>query len=626
MTVSTQPRALVQAWLDALGNSLVARDSAAVRALFAQTSYWRDQIALTWNTRQFWGRDEVVNALLEASLHTRPSQFRVHDTWSEPMEVEFLGQTLIESYYVFDMPHGEGQGFLRLQRDVDSPAGARCFMIGTDIRSLKGVVEEFGNRVSRERLAPVFPIHGYRPMRAGQHFCDYSREKQEFKDRDPDILVIGGGHTGLCVGARLERMGQSYLIVDRSARLGDSWRFRYESLALHTVGAVNQLPYIRTPEIFPDYLPKDLWADWIEAYAKLMRLNVWLRTEVVKGDFDDAHANYIVQLKLADGSLRTVRPKHIVLATGGIGLNPKPFVFPGSQDFKGPIIHSKHYKSGAEFVGKKVLVVGCGTSAFDMSYDLYLKGAQPTMLQRSETSVVPLEEGVRYNRDYLPGGLPQEAADVRRGANATYPVIVEMLKRETKACNERNAKLYADLRRAGLWLGDGVDGTGWLGKLFRTFKGFHLDMGVLQEIVDGNVKIQQAAEVDRFVENGLKLKNGSVVPFDVVITATGFMNSNEDVLEMFGKQIAERVGPCSGLDQTGEPVGLAKPLGQRQFWQLYGGINDCRRLSRHIALQIIAQLRGIVPALERRPDGSVKAASPVADVSDRSLPRETAQA
>lgn len=625
MTVGVQCRALVQAWLDAFGKSLAARDGEALRTLFADESYWRDQIALTWNMRQFWRQDEVANALLEASIRTKPSRLKIDDARPAPVEVEFLGRAVIESYFSFDMPHGAGQGFLRLVKDAHSPVGVRGFMIGTDLSSLKDVVEELGNRVSRERLTPIFPIHGYKPMRRGQHFSDYSREKQEFKDRDPDVLIIGGGHTGMCVGARLERMGQSYLIVDRGRRLGDSWRSRYESLALHTVGAVNQLPYIRTPDIFPDYLPKDLWADWIEAYAKMMRLNVWLQTEVVKGEFDDARESYIVQLKLADGSLRTMRPKHIVLATGGIGLNPKPFAFPGAQDFKGPITHSKHYKSGAEFAGKKVLVVGCGTSAFDMSYDLSLKGAQTTLLQRSETSVVPLEEGVRYNRDYLPGGLSQDTADVRRAANAVYPVIVEVLKLETKACNERNAKLYADLRRAGLWLGDGPDGTGWLGKLFRTFKGFHLDMGVLQEIVDGNVKIQQAAEVERFVENGLKLKSGDVLPFDVVVTATGFTNSNEDVLEIFGKKIAERVGPCSGLDQTGEPIGLAKPLGQPQFWQLYGGINDCRRLSRHLALQIIAQLRGIVPALVRQSDGSLKAASRVMDATESPLPREAVQ-
>ncbi|MFM0234092.1 flavin-containing monooxygenase [Paraburkholderia sediminicola] len=605
MTSSANLDDVVQGWLSSFGAALESGQRAGVESLFLEQTYWRDQIALSWDMQQQAGRDAVVEKLIKASECTGPSNFRVDVDRPAPTRIILAGRNLIEAYFLFDLAHGTGQGLVRLSDDADSPAGAHCFMIGTDLLSVDGVVEEMCNRVTRQRLTPVFPIHGYKPMHRGQHFSEFSLEKQTFSERDPDVLIIGGGHTGMCVGARLERMGQSYLIVDRAERPGDSWRVRYESLALHTVGAVNQLPYIRTPDIFPDYVPKDLWADWLESYAKLMRLNMWTRTEVVKGDFDDERSEYIVELKMADGSIRVVHPKHVVMATGGIGLNPKPFKYPGVETFKGPIIHTKHYKSGADFIGRKVLVVGSGTSAFDMCYDLVLKGAKPTMLQRSETSVVPLEEGVRYNRDYLPGGLAQDTADLRRGAGAVYSVLVDLLKEETKACNERNAKLYADLRKAGLWLGDGPDGTGWLGKLFRTFKGFHLDMGVLQEIIDGNVKIQQASAAECFVESGLKLNDGTILEFDAVVSATGFMNSNEDVAQIFGAKIAEKIGLCSGLDATGEPIGLAKPLGQRQFWQLYGGVNDCRRLSRHLALQIIAQLRGVVPALERQRDGSV---------------------
>ena len=595
-----------QAWVGAFGKALELRDRKGLVALFCEESFWRDQISLTWNMCQFWGREEVCPALVEASSQTKPTNFRTNQKQVPPSRATFLGREVIEAYVSFDLPYGSGDGFIRLVEDEQSPVGVRCYMLGTDLLNLSGVIEELGNRVTRERLDPVFPIHGYKPMLKGQHYAEFSREKMALRDRDPDVLIIGGGHTGMCIGARLERMGQSYLIVDRGERPGDSWRMRYEALALHTVGAVNNLPYIRSPEIFPDYLPKDLWADWLECYAKMMRLNLWLKTEVIKGSFDDERGAYAIELKLADGSTRTMHPKHIVLATGGIGLSPKPLRAPDIEEFKGPIVHSKHYRSGADFTGKKVLVVGSGTSAFDICYDLYLKGAYPTMLQRSETSVVPLREGVYYNRDYLPGGPSVETADLRRAATAVYPVMIELLKAATRDCNERNAKLFADLRGAGLWLGDGRDGTGWLGKLFRTFKGFHLDMGVLQEIIDGNVKIQQASSVDRFVANGLKLNDGSILELDVVIAATGFVNSNEDVVEMFGEEIAQRVGACSGLDETGEPVGLAKPTGQLQFWQLYGGVNDCRRLSRHLALQIIAQLRNVVPPLVRQADGTVK--------------------
>ena len=604
-TVQDKSSEVVGRWLTAFETALAAGDGRGLTQLFLEESYWRDQVALTWDMQQAHGRAQVIAGLLAAASRTRPSNFRVAQSHPAPKSASFLGRDVVEAYLDFDLPHGTGQAFMRLVPDAHAQFGARCFLLGTDIHTLNGVVEELGNRVSRQRLRPIFPIHGYRPMHKGQHFGEFVEEKQAFEDHDPDVLIIGSGHTGMAVGARLERMGQSYLIVDRAERLGDSWRKRYESLALHTVGAVNQLPYIRSPDIFPDYVPKDQWADWLEAYGRMMRLNIWLKTEVEHGEFDEDAGEWVVDLTLADGSTRTMRPKHIVLATGGIGLNPKPFHGHGLETFKGKVIHSKHYRCGSEFAGQRVLVVGAGTSAFDMCYDLYLRGAKPTMLQRSEVSVVPLEEGVRYNRDYLPGGESVESADLRRGAGAAYPVIIRVLQEETKACNERNAELYERLRARGLWLGDGVDGTGWLGRLFKTFKGFHLDMGVLEEIANGNVKIQRAGDVDRFVETGLRLKDGTVLAFDAIVAATGFMNSNEDVTEMFGSDVAARVGPCAGLDEMGEPRGLAKPLGQRQFWQLYGGINDCRRLSRHLALQIIAQLKGVVPPLMRHADGSV---------------------
>lgn len=605
MTGHEDLKQLAQTWLTAFERALSRGERSSLKRLFIEESYWRDQIALTWDMRQAHGREQVLSGLLDAAQRAKPRDFALADRHPHPSLASVLGRDVIEVYVSFKVEHGTGEGFLRLIENPDLDAGVQCYMIGTDIATLDDVVEELGNRVSRERLKPVFPIHGFKPMHKGQHFSEFAKEKMAFARHDPDVLIIGGGHTGMAVGARLERMGQSYLIVDRASRLGDSWRNRYQSLALHTVGAVNQLPYIRSPDIFPDYVPKDQWADWLEAYGRMMRLNVWLETEVIHGEFDENKATWSVDVRTADGSLRTLRPKHVVLATGGVGLNPKRLVAPGIDDFKGAVIHSKYYTSGSQFEGKKVLVVGSGTSAFDMCYDLHLRGAQPTMLQRSETSVVPLEEGVRYNRDYLPGGHSVETSDLRRGACAVYPVIIDVLRSETKACNERNAELFESLRKVGLWLGDGDDGSGWLGKLFKTFKGFHLDMGALQEIVDGNIRIQQASEVERFVETGLLLNDGRVLQFDVVVAATGFRNSNENVAEIFGKDVAERVGPCSGLDEMGEPVGLAKPLAQRQFWQIYGGINDCRRLSRHLALQITAQLKGYVPQLKRGSDGTL---------------------
>ena len=606
MTTGRQCSDLAQVWLDAFGSALATENRAVLQALFSEKSYWRDQFVLTWDALQFHGREAVLDALLEHTSSKRPAHFRVDQNRPAPVEANFLGQTVIEIFFLFDVAHGAGQGFLRLIRDEAGSVGCRCFTLGTDLAALKDVKETFANRVSLADLTPREPIHGYAPHRFGQTFAQFAAEKKAFKDHDPDVLIIGGGHTGMAIGARFERMGASYLIVDRNERPGDSWRARYESLALHTVGAVNNLPYLRSPEVFPDYVPKELWADWLESYAKLLRLNYWSQTTVEKADFDAEGAVWKAQLSLADGSSRIMRPRHIVLATGGIGARPREVHYPGLESFAGQKLHSKHFRSGEDFAGQRVLVIGSATSAFDICLDLHRNGAFPTMAQRSGVSVVPLEEGVRYNQDYLPGRLDMDCADLKRASSAIYPLMIEVLQRATVDYNERNAAIFAGLRAKGLKIDDGPDKTGWLMKLFRWFKGFYINMGCVEAILADQVKILQVTDIDRFLPQGVQLKDGSVREFDVVVFAVGFMNSNEDVVEIFGKQVAEKVGPCTGLDDSGEPIGLMKPLHHRQIWQMYGGLNDCRRLSRSLALQIIAELKGYVPPLERQADNRVR--------------------
>jgi hypothetical protein len=199
-----------------------------------------------------------------------------------------------------------------------------------------------------------------------------------------------------------------------------------------------------------------------------------------------------------------------------------------------------------------------------------------------------------------------ESADLKRASSAIYPLMIDGLQRVTVQYNQRLGRIFAALRAKGLVIDDGPDNTGWLMKLFRWFKGFYINMGCVEAILDDHVKILQVTDIDRFLPEGVKLKDGSVREFDAVVFAVGFMNSNEDVVEIFGNDVAEKVGPCTGLDESGEPIGLMKPLRHRQIWQMYGGLNDCRRLSRSLALQIIAQLKGYVPPLERQPDNFVR--------------------
>ena len=97
----------------------------------------------------------------------------------------------------------------------------------------------------------------------------------------PPSSSIGGGQAGLAIAARLGPVGVDTLVVDRNERIGDNWRTRYHSLALHNQIHVNHLPYMPFPPTWPKYIPKDMLANWFEYYAGAMEINFWTGTEFI---------------------------------------------------------------------------------------------------------------------------------------------------------------------------------------------------------------------------------------------------------------------------------------------------------------------------------------------------------
>ena len=102
--------------------------------------------------------------------------------------------------------------------------------------------------------------------------------------------MVGAAQAGLSIAARLTQLGVDTLVVDREARIGDSWRRRYHALTLHNETRVNHLPYMPFPRSWPVFIPKDMLANWFEIYAEAMELNVWTQTELVSGAWDAAAA------------------------------------------------------------------------------------------------------------------------------------------------------------------------------------------------------------------------------------------------------------------------------------------------------------------------------------------------
>jgi cation diffusion facilitator CzcD-associated flavoprotein CzcO len=585
-------RSLFEGWMGDLESALGNSDESALADLFLADSYWRDLAALTWDVRQYWGRDEVVPRLIEYAKLAEPTGFEVASNRTAPRVLDDLATA--DFFFTFDTTDGTGSALVIAVLDEQARWGLRARLIATTLTSLK--------------RHPVDPRtrRGYVPIRSGETWVQHRTRVNELGERDPDVLVLGGGQSGVIMGARLDRLGVSYVVVDKHPRPGDGWRGRYSSLALHTPTCVNDMPYVRQPDTFPGFLSKDQWGNYVDAYTDMMNINWWGDTEFVSGAFDEDAREWTVELRLADGSTRMMHPKHIVTALGYTGTEPSVPDLPGIADFGGDVLHSSKFNTGADYRGQRVMVIGSATSGHDISLDLADNDATVFMGQRGPACVVPIDEAENFNVDYLNPAFTVEEIDQRRNSGFVYPLMLKKAQAETERTEREYAEMFDGLRKAGMTLTIGEEKAGWVHRLHKTFSGYYLDVGASQAIIDGRIKMIQMADVDRFVSSGVRLNDGQVIELDTVVTATGYRNVQTTIARLFGQDIAERVGPIGGIADDGEHRNMARPTRQPHLWMLFGGIMDARKMSEVLALQIVAQLDGVVPSLVRAEDGGVR--------------------
>ena len=131
-------------------------------------------------------------------------------------------------------------------------------------------------------------------------------------------------------------------MIDRQQRVGDNWRLRYHGLKLHNKTPVNHLRYMPFPLNWPDYIPKDKIANWLEAYVESMEINFWTAHRVRGRRIRRGGASWMARIRRGDGSVRTLRPKHIVMATSVSGTPNIPTIAT-IENFAGKVLHSSQF-------------------------------------------------------------------------------------------------------------------------------------------------------------------------------------------------------------------------------------------------------------------------------------------
>ncbi len=390
------------------------------------------------------------------------------------------------------------------------------------------------------------------------------------------------------------------LIIDSNDAVGDNWRKRYHQLVLHDPVWYDHMPYIKFPDHWPVFTPKDKLAEWFDSYAKSLELNIWMKSTLKESSWNEEKQEWdvVVSRVKPDGSseTRTLHPKHIIQATGHSGKMYFPNI-PGRDKFSGDLLcHSSEFPGAREGgQGKKAVVIGACNSSHDICHDYVEKGYDVTMVQRSSTSVVSSDAAVKIllGGVFEENGPPTEDADIWLWGWPSE-VFKSIHLDVTKIQSDFDAPLLGGLEKAGFKTDKGPDDAGLVIKYFQRGGGYYFDVGASQLIIDGKIKVKQGQEVTEILPHGLKFGDGTELEADEIIFATGYENMRTQARIIFGDEVADRVGDLWGWDEEGEFRGFWRFSGHPGFWFQGGNLAICRYFSRILALQIKAEVEGLI--------------------------------
>src|SRR5712671_2678407 len=231
-TAVQSEKELVEQWLGQLDVALQSENRASVASLFAPDGHWRDLLAFTWSITPRQGADDIAALMVAKQGTARARAFAIAEGRTPPRRMQRAGIDVIEGIFQFETKIGRGFGVVRLLAAEPSMA----FQLMTGLHELKGFEEKIGKRApTGEAFSRNF---------GGTNWKEQRIASQAYADREPVVLIAGGGQAGLSLAATLGRIGVDALIVDRFERVGDCWRQRYHSLALHNDTRFNHLPYM----------------------------------------------------------------------------------------------------------------------------------------------------------------------------------------------------------------------------------------------------------------------------------------------------------------------------------------------------------------------------------------------
>lgn len=307
---------------------------------------------------------------------------------------------------------------------------------------------------------------------------------------DADTIIVGAGPAGLACAAAMSQLGLKVAMLEKSDVVASVWRHHYDRLHLHSDRDHSGLPGMAMPRSYPRYPSRAQVVEYLENYAAHFDLRPLF--------------NSAVRTVRRDGSTWRVETEQrsfaapvVVIATGWADFPHRP-TWPGSDAYKGSVIHSTEYNNPAALVGKRVLVVGFGNSGGEIALDLAQAKVDVTLAVRGPVQILPRELlGLPIlTWAIAEARLPARVADFIN-APAIRLAVGSVKHLGLKIANKGPRRMIEEDRRVPL-----------------------LDVGTLARIRDGTIKVRGG--IDRFTGDGVIFSDTPAEAFDCVILATGF--------------------------------------------------------------------------------------------------------
>lgn len=446
---------------------------------FATDAVWRDTFALTGTLRTFYSADGISRAWQAASIESASPKIGslVIDEGAAKVTALPSGNSWIDISGTFQV-----KTFAGLECNCTLMINAVPALTGTGWRiwAMRTILDAVDGWSSVDHYTPpILDDDIVHTSTNGAHAPYF------------DVVVVGGGQSGLSTAGRLQALGIKYVVIDGYKRIGDSWASRYDSARLHTSREYAHLPFDRT---FPDdkyqeFLTKDDLArgyrDWCAKFG--VDRHVWTECRLQAGSWDDQSLQWTLEIK-REGRQATINSRFVVMASGGGCQIPWMPDLPGKADYQGITLHSQHYKSSKDWSGLNAIVVGSGNTAHDIVEDMHQAGlASTTMIQRSKTYVLPYEYWQTISSRLYNAQIPTFQADKIQmtGPNAIGRL---MAMGGLTAMAQMEPERFEALEKAG-FLTEPYGDIFW--HLLERGGGHYMDIGTSQKIADGKARLSK---------------------------------------------------------------------------------------------------------------------------------------